>query len=371
MKKIFFVLFIFMILSSIANWNIENKLVKYCKWNEVSFIWKFCLFQISDLNKIFLKNENPKTLEIAFGWDLMLSRTVWYLNKRDWFDRIFKKFHPNKIFSKNTLLFYNLESPFSEIDNDKLIQTFIFRANKKNIQVLNDLKLDKNMVISLANNHITNAWWEGIDTSLELLKENNILSVWVGRENQEFKSINQNWVKVCFWAYTYDWQEFYSKDKNKKIQKYFINKISKEKITIDLENMKKANCEFKIISLHWGVEYRKKPNQSQKELAHLIIDNWADLIIWWHTHIFWEVEKYKWKKIFYSLWNFIFDQNWWKNTNETWVDYEFDEKLWKKTVQTYIWNTFYQKYEIHTFWNKLLEEKNVKHRIQNWALSEY
>ncbi len=122
MKKIFFVLFIFMILSSIANWNIENKLVKYCKWNEVSFIWKFCLFQISDLNKIFLKNENPKTLEIAFGWDLMLSRTVWYLNKRDWFDRIFKKFHPNKIFSKNTLLFYNLESPFSEIDNDKLIQ---------------------------------------------------------------------------------------------------------------------------------------------------------------------------------------------------------------------------------------------------------
>ena len=56
MKKIFFVLFIFMILSSIANWNIENKLVKYCKWNEVSFIWKFCLFQISDLNKIFLKN---------------------------------------------------------------------------------------------------------------------------------------------------------------------------------------------------------------------------------------------------------------------------------------------------------------------------
>jgi poly-gamma-glutamate synthesis protein (capsule biosynthesis protein) len=72
--------------------------------------------------------------------------------------------------------------------------------------------------------------------------------------------------------------------------------------------MKKMNCDVKILSLHRGAEYRLSPNQRQKELAHSLIDNGADLILGGHSHIPGEYERYNGKYIFYSLGNFIFDQ---------------------------------------------------------------
>lgn len=329
------------------------------------------LKNIEILEKNFYKKFRTRFLEIQFWWDIMLSRTVWYLNKKNWYDRILKDFNPNKNISKDTILFYNLESPFSEEDNDKNISTFIFKANPKNIEVLNELKWENQMIISLANNHITNAWWKGIDLSLEILEKNNIISLWVWRKEESFKFLIQNWVKVCFWAYTYDWQIFHSKDKNWVIQKYFINKINREKIFSDLEKMKIENCDFKVISLHWWAEYRENPTKQQENLAYFLIDSWADLILGWHSHIPGKIEKYNWKMIYYSLWNFIFDQDWWKTTIESWVDYKYDEKLKKNTVPTYIWNTFYNKYKI--IWDKieLIDSYNIKHRINYWKLEEY
>ena len=319
----------------------------------------------------FYRKYKKRILELQFWWDIMLSRSVWARNKIKWYDRILKNFNPNSWISKNVILFYNLESPFSEQDLDEDKQGFIFKANKKNIEVLNELKWENIMFLSLANNHITNAWWAGIDTSLELLKENKIITIWVGREKEDFKKITKDWVKLCFAACTYDWQTFYSRDKDWKVQKYFINKIDKEKITKTLENMKNDSCDFKALSLHWWAEYSIKPSKKQVDLGHELIDSWADLIIWSHSHVPWEVENYKGKKIYYSLWNFIFDQDWWKNTKEKWVDYIYDEVLGKNTVPTYIWNTFYNKYEI--IWDKvkLIEEKNIKHRISWWELYTY
>jgi len=319
----------------------------------------------------FYRKYKKRILELQFWWDIMLSRSVWARNKIKWYDRILKNFNPNSWISKNVVLFYNLESPFSEQDLDEDKQGFIFKANKKNIEVLNELKWENTMFLSLANNHITNAWWEGIDTSLELLKENKIITIWVGREKEDFKKITKDWVKLCFAACTYDWQTFYSRDKDWKVQKYFINKIDKEKITKTLENMKNDSCDFKALSLHWWAEYSIKPSKKQVDLGHELIDAWADLIIWSHSHVRWEIEEYKGKKIYYSLWNFIFDQDWWKNTKEKWVDYIYDEVLKKNTVPTYIWNTFYNKYEI--IWDKvkLIEEKNIKHRISWWELYPY
>ena len=319
----------------------------------------------------FYRKYKKRILELQFWWDIMLSRSVWARNKIKWYDRILKNFNPNSWISKNVVLFYNLESPFSEQDLDEDKQGFIFKANKKNIEVLNELKWENTMFLSLANNHITNAWWAGIDTSLELLKENEIITIWVGREKEDFKKITKDWVKLCFAACTYDWQTFYSRDKDWKVQKYFINKIDKEKITKTLENMKNDSCDFKALSLHWWAEYSIKPSKKQVDLGHELIDAWADLIIWSHSHVPWEIEDYKGKKIYYSLWNFIFDQDWWKNTKEKWVDYIYDEVLKKNTVPTYIWNTFYNKYEI--IWDKvkLIEEKNIKHRISWWELYPY
>lgn len=109
-------------------------------------------------------------------------------------------------------------------------------------------------------------------------------------------------------------------------------KIMKE----DLVLMKDTGCDVKILSIHRGAEYRISPNAQQKNLAHSLIDSGADLILWWHSHVPWEFEIYSWKYVFYSFWNFIFDQTRWKTTPWWNYDHIFDYSLNKNTVPTYI-----------------------------------
>ena len=47
----------------------------------------------------------------------------------------------------------------------------------------------------------------------------------------------------------------------------------------------------------------------QREFAYNLIDNGVDVILGHHPHQFQGIEIYKGKPIFYSLGNFIFDQN--------------------------------------------------------------
>lgn len=69
-----------------------------------------------------------------------------------------------------------------------------------------------------------------------------------------------------------------------------------------------------IVFMHWGEEYQAKPNKTQVELAHRFIDVGVDAVIGAHPHWVQSIEVYKQKPIAYSLGNFIFDQEWSKET---------------------------------------------------------
>ena len=63
-----------------------------------------------------------------------------------------------------------------------------------------------------------------------------------------------------------------------------------------------------IVNLHWGAEHTLRPLPQQRLEAHALIDAGADVIIGHHTHTLQTTETYKGKPIFYSIGNFIFDQ---------------------------------------------------------------
>ncbi len=63
-----------------------------------------------------------------------------------------------------------------------------------------------------------------------------------------------------------------------------------------------------IVSLHWGGEHTLKPVPQQRLEAHRIIDAGADALICHHTHTLQTIETYHGKNIYYSIGNFIFDQ---------------------------------------------------------------
>ena len=79
---------------------------------------------------------------------------------------------------------------------------------------------------------------------------------------------------------------------------------------------RKAGADLVIVYPHWGTEYDDTPFAAQKQLARMIIDNGADMVIGNHAHWAAAMEIYKGKPIWYALGNFVFDQTWSEPTME-------------------------------------------------------
>jgi len=79
---------------------------------------------------------------------------------------------------------------------------------------------------------------------------------------------------------------------------------------------KKQN-DFVVVNVHWGSEYTHQFSRKQQAVGRALIDAGADVIIGHHPHVTQGIEAYKGKLIFYSLGNFIFDQYFSRDTQES------------------------------------------------------
>ncbi|HAQ51703.1 MAG TPA: capsular biosynthesis protein [Lachnospiraceae bacterium] len=71
----------------------------------------------------------------------------------------------------------------------------------------------------------------------------------------------------------------------------------------------KKTCDLVYVMIHWGTEHTDRLEEYQKNIGHQIIDAGADGVIGAHPHVVQGIERYNGKLIFYSLGNFIFNQN--------------------------------------------------------------
>ena len=93
----------------------------------------------------------------------------------------------------------------------------------------------------------------------------------------------------------------------------------------EIKNLR-PDCYRVIVFPHWGDEYEPVANAAQVAAAHEFIDAGADLIIGAHPHVVQNVEEYRGRAIFYSLGNFMFDQNFsWATTHGLAVKATFNE----------------------------------------------
>ena len=60
--------------------------------------------------------------------------------------------------------------------------------------------------------------------------------------------------------------------------------------------------------MHWGWENETHSGVRQRQLAHLMIDAGADVIIGGHPHVTQEIEHYQGKLIIYSVGNFVMEE---------------------------------------------------------------
>lgn len=299
--------------------------------------WLLALSLDEIKNKARFRKEYPSVNLVAW-WDIMLSRGIGRWARLEWYWRVFTWDNYNPLTqydcyqSWDCILFFNLESMFSEDDNDQPKGWFSFRANTNNLQYLRDLRKENDLILSLANNHTSNAGWAGMRLTHQVLDEEWIAYIWAWNnteEAQEIKKIEKNWISLCFQSFSYDgtaWM-YYG-------ESLVWNPLNLDSMKETLSWMNALLCDVKILNLHWWAEYHFSPYQWQRDLAYELIDAWADIILGWHSHVPGPYEEYNGKPIFYSFGNMIFDQDRWRKSAE--FDFIYDFELKRRTVPTYI-----------------------------------
>jgi poly-gamma-glutamate synthesis protein (capsule biosynthesis protein) len=97
-------------------------------------------------------------------------------------------------------------------------------------------------------------------------------------------------------------------------KKYMINILDTEKVIGSILSARTDGADVVIVLPHWGVEYMRKENEAQIQMARSWIDAGADAVVGSHPHVVQSVESYinpvtgKKGTIMYSLGNAISNQ---------------------------------------------------------------
>jgi poly-gamma-glutamate synthesis protein (capsule biosynthesis protein) len=73
---------------------------------------------------------------------------------------------------------------------------------------------------------------------------------------------------------------------------FIINRIDTSRIRQDLNKARLAHPDFIIVTIHWGEEYERFENRTQRQLASLILKHGADAIIGSHPHVIQPIKLY-------------------------------------------------------------------------------
>lgn len=299
-------------------------------------------------------NQN-KIVKLLFVGDVMLDRNV-----------------ENKILENNKNFIYpfiniydylnsfdfvvaNLEGPVSS-GGTKVGSIYSFRMNPS---IIESLKKTNIKVLNLANNHIFDYGKIALEDTLNLLKENDLYYYGIGDENSAYEPLilEKDGIKIGFLGFS-DFLKHLKPEENK-----IGIAIIDEKIA-DYIKKAKEKVDILIVTFHWGEEYQKVHNQRQEEIAKKVISAGANLVIGHHPHVIQDIGVFNDKFIFYSLGNFIFDQDFSKETMEGGlVEIEIDV-LTKKIKNVY----FRKSYLNENFQVEMLSEPLLIYNLNGKVL---
>ena len=281
-------------------------LASYPLWNKTNTI------EVNNKQEKQNEKEDKDLITLLFTGDIMLDRGV-ELKMEEHDDWKWPFLKTADFLKSADLTFGNLESVISD-KGTKVGSIYSFRANPLSIEGLTLAGFD---VVSLANNHAFDYTVQALTDTMVRLKLAGI--DFIGADlNKEaaFSPIIKDvkGVKIGFLAYIdlgpKGWRATESSPGIAWIEKSDFPEIQK-----DISEAKKE-VDILVVSLHAGTEYETIQNQSQEDFAKMAIDAGADLLIGHHPHVIQPYEKYGDGWIFYSLGNFIFDQDFSTETSE-------------------------------------------------------
>ncbi|GLI51919.1 hypothetical protein TSYNTROOL_20050 [Tepidanaerobacter syntrophicus] len=138
-------------------------------------------------------------------------------------------------------------------------------------------------IIVTSNNHSLDRGAEGALRTIRVLKEKGLIPIGTYESEEARNQIaveNVNGINMAFLSYTYGTNGI----PIPKGKEYLVNLIDKDLIAGDLQKARQM-ADVVIVYLHFGEEYQRTPSSAQRELAHFVLENGADVIVASHPHV--------------------------------------------------------------------------------------
>jgi len=207
------------------------------------------------------------------------------------------------ILGRYDLAFCNLECALSN-RGTPLRKRYLFRADPADAQALSAAGFD---VISLANNHTLDFGPLALMDTVDAVEDSGMVTVGTrpaGSDDPGVRFHEKNGLKVGFLAFS----DFDSGADESPDGYPAIMQVDPELLPAQVADAKR-NCDVLVVSMHWGVDYMPLWTGRQRAIAHMCIDNGADLVLGHHPHVLQDVEVYKEKPIIYSMGAFVWDSS--------------------------------------------------------------
>ncbi len=230
------------------------------------------------------------------------------------------------VFEKADFGFVNLETPVAPAHSHGS-KPFMFDAP---VALLEGLKASGIKIVSFANNHVMDQGWPGFAETREHLRDEGLLFAGSG------DTVEQQWqpvfteaigIKVGWLGMTRWLNGNRNPDKDDQPHVNFFPYPGEaggavgadEARVLEAVKQTRAQCDFVVVSIHWGIEYAPAPRPEDVDMAHKMLEAGASVIVGHHPHVLQAVETYKTQDgrntvIFYSLGNFL------SNQSRTYVD---------------------------------------------------
>jgi poly-gamma-glutamate capsule biosynthesis protein CapA/YwtB (metallophosphatase superfamily) len=225
------------------------------------------------------------------------------------------------VFERADFGFVNLETPVAPA-HSKGSKPFMFDAP---VALLDGLKANGIKIVSFANNHVMDQGWPGFTETREHLREKGLLFAGSGDTVQqqwqpaitEANGIKVGWLGMTRWL---------NGNRNpENPDQPHVNFFpypgesggapgADEARVLGAVKAASTQCDFLVVSIHWGIEYAPAPRPEDVDTAHKMLEAGASVVVGHHPHVLQPVETYKTQDgrntvIFYSLGNFLSNQS--------------------------------------------------------------
>ena len=235
----------------------------------------------------------PATVTIASTGDLLLTREVidvWHGMGREGLDRMLSGYA--SLIHDDEIATLNLETPLVDDVNQTLPGSPplppVLGAPPDAVFALQRAGVD---LVSLANNHVFDQGFAGLQRTLELLENTGIEHAGVGPSREDsFRStvVRQGGARVAFLSMT---GLVNGRSERRGDRRLYVAVLFDEARVLEAIRAARLDADLVVVCVHWSTDFVPEPTEGQRLLARRMVEAGADLILGTGPHVLQEVER--------------------------------------------------------------------------------